>query len=134
MFLYSKLYITFAYNVTLYFIKILILKIHFLFLQLLGNGVMAVLTFSEAGKISSIVGPIGWGLALMVAIAVTGGVSGTKVLQCIKSHFYFQNHILLLIILKPIIRKQVNFFINVKRLLELKTVFTFVLQPSLNFL
>lgn len=59
---------------------------------------MAVLTFSEAGKVASIVGPIGWGLALMVAIAVTGGVSGIiyKValfLQCIKLYSYFQIHI-----------------------------------------
>lgn len=45
-------------------------------LTLLGNGVIAALVLSDAGKVSSVAGPIGWGLALMVAISVTGGVSG----------------------------------------------------------
>lgn len=49
---------------------------------------MAVLTFSEAGKVASIVGPIGWGLALMVAISVTGGVSGIRYKNC----FIFSMH------------------------------------------
>lgn len=47
-----------------------------LLLTLLGDAVIAVLTLNNAGNVSGIVGPIGWGLALMLSICVTGGVSG----------------------------------------------------------
>ncbi|XP_055930052.1 aquaporin-7-like isoform X3 [Argiope bruennichi] len=45
-------------------------------LLLLGNAVIAVIVFSEVKNVGSIIAPIGWGLSLMVAISVTGGVSG----------------------------------------------------------
>ncbi|GFV66360.1 aquaporin-10 [Trichonephila clavipes] len=45
-------------------------------LTLMGNAVLAVIVFSEAGNLGSVIGPLGWGLSLMVAIAVAGGVSG----------------------------------------------------------
>ncbi|GFT17263.1 hypothetical protein NPIL_696891, partial [Nephila pilipes] len=41
----------------------------------MGNAVLAVIVFSEAGSLGSVIGPLGWGLALMVAISVAGGVS-----------------------------------------------------------
>ncbi|XP_015913712.1 aquaporin-9 isoform X3 [Parasteatoda tepidariorum] len=43
-------------------------------LVLFGNAVNAVLVFNKSS--SSVAGPLGWGVSLMVAIAVTGGVSG----------------------------------------------------------
>ncbi|XP_054714217.1 aquaporin-3-like isoform X2 [Uloborus diversus] len=46
-------------------------------LTLIGNAVIASIVFSEAGHVGSVAGPLGWGLALMLAIAVTGGVSGS---------------------------------------------------------
>lgn len=42
----------------------------------MGNALIAAMVFGNIGAISSVAGPIGWGLALMVAISVTGGVSG----------------------------------------------------------
>ncbi|CAL1292673.1 unnamed protein product [Larinioides sclopetarius] len=45
-------------------------------LLLLGNGVTAVMVFSDSQKLGGIIAPIGWGLALMAAISVTGGASG----------------------------------------------------------
>ncbi|XP_035234046.1 aquaporin-10-like, partial [Stegodyphus dumicola] len=51
-------------------------KVFHFSLQLIGNGVIATLVFSDAGNIGAVAGPLGWGVALMVAIAVTGGVSG----------------------------------------------------------
>ncbi|KAG8186098.1 hypothetical protein JTE90_003180 [Oedothorax gibbosus] len=45
-------------------------------LVLLGNSVTAAIVFSGATGVSPLLGPLGWGLALMSAILITGGVSG----------------------------------------------------------
>ncbi|GIY54413.1 aquaporin-10 [Caerostris darwini] len=45
-------------------------------LTLMGNAVVAVIVFSNAGSLATLISPLGWGLALMIAISVTGGVSG----------------------------------------------------------
>ncbi|XP_035227311.1 aquaporin-9-like [Stegodyphus dumicola] len=44
-----------------------------------GNGVMATLTLAHLGSHSVLLSSLGWGLALMIAVAISGGISGGHV-------------------------------------------------------
>jgi len=48
-------------------------------LVFLGDSVMAACTLGHLGSHSVLAGAFGWGLALMIAVAITGGVSGGHV-------------------------------------------------------